>query len=314
MPNEQDVHALEDLDTLGVSLVHRGANKKTFALFKSEKNKPMKTSEIKVLKAILEDEGPLENADRIEAIIKEHDMNPKAGMALKGAMKIIEAFRDEMDDESVKSIKALFGEEEEDDDDKKEEKSTAKAEEEEEETTKAEEDDMSADKAKKELSKGIPEALRPQMEALWKSQKEAVAKAAELEAVLKAERNERLNREYIAKAEKDFSAMPVNSGELAMLLKGLNDADPKLTAKLETILKAANEAIGKSSLLNEVGSAAKSQSGSAMSRLEDIAKSMVSKAEGKLTPAAALVLAMEQNTDLYTEYLAENPAQSGHRS
>ena len=93
----------------------------------------------------------------------------------------------------------------------------------------------------------IPDEVRAQVENLWKANEEAVKKAAELEEVLKAERDERLTKEFIAKAVENYGNIPGHTAdELGLMVKSLHTHDEEAAKKIEGLLKTVSQVISKS--------------------------------------------------------------------
>lgn len=90
-------HKLEELKTLGVSLVKNGANKRKFAIAKKE-------MALDVIKSVLEMEAPNE-----EMVDKMEDLSDAARDAVKAAMRALSAFSDEMPDDLMARLSELLG-------------------------------------------------------------------------------------------------------------------------------------------------------------------------------------------------------------
>jgi len=252
---------LGKLETLGVSLVKNGANRKRFAITKAE---TMDAEAIEVLKAILE-ETELTDEAALDAVLKAK-LGEKQANAVKGAMRLLNAFKD---DAAVKALldhmTELVGTPSSADKNKPE---------------KGEETPMDKNKVTKicDLSayaasvqkalENVPEEQRAMfggvLQAIWKEADdrakqadEKVAKAEEratnTEEILKAERDNRLTKEFISKAERDFASIPGKAEELGPVLKALNDLDPKLCEQIQGVLKGANDLLKESKAFSELG-------------------------------------------------------------
>lgn len=163
--------------------------------------------------------------------------------------------------------------------------------------------DSTPDDEATELAKaldGLPEPLR---KAFEKQQ----ADLAEATRVAKAERDLRLDAEYLEKA-RGFKALGVDTSNLAKTLRKAADLDPDLFVEIDQVLKAADAQIAEGNLYKSLGAPASViESGSAHDRLDAIAKSLV--AEGKASDyATALSKAAEENPDLYAEHRRESLA------
>jgi len=287
------VNRLKDLDAVEVSLVPRGANKKKFLIFK-EVDSPME----EILKAVLETE--LENESRVEEVLKAAKLSDKAKGAVKGALRLLNAYKDELPKDIMKTLAELadYGYP------APTEKAKGKKDEEEDEKKKygypapTKKEDGSYDFS------SIPEEVRPAVEALWKEQQEAVKKAEELEKVLKEERDKQLRKEYIQKAADEFANLPTKPEEFGLVLKGLAEKAPEEYAKLEGVLKAANEAIEAGALYAEVGRGGAPAGDSAVAKVEAMAAGLVQK-DANLSRADALAKVLAENPQLYEQYRKE---------
>jgi len=170
---------------------------------------------------------------------------------------------------------------------------------------KAEEEEEEEEDVEKSL-RSLPKNVRSHMTALFKSQKEAVAKADKLEKALTVERDERLRKEFVEKAKTDFPYVPGKSPEeVGLMLKTLHVVAPNIAKDVEGIFKSVSATIEKTGLLQELGSGMGNRSGgaSAYAKLDGMARESVSKAGGSY--AQAFEKAMQSNPELYSQYLDE---------
>lgn len=221
--------------------------------------------------------------DNDELVISKDDLDPEVVEyieALEDAVALLskDDDADDDDDEEVDEVEDDDEEEEEDDD---AEKAAAAA---------------ASKSLKKALAKADP-ALREVIEKQIERAEAAEQRAAEAEKVAKAERDERVRKEFVTKAQ----AMPMISekpSELADILKGVHDLDPKLGAKVEKLLVTANENIAKGDLFSEIG---KTGGGVTLSESVDAAAKAIQKDDPDLTYEQAVAKAYEQNPRLYDE-------------
>lgn len=263
--------SLTNLRTDEVSLVPRGANKKTFAIAKGH---PMKMD---VLKALLD--TPIENEAAAVEVFK--GVSEKGQAALLGAVRILNAFREELPADAVVSIAKFAG------------YALPAAD--------------GEDELKKSLEKLSP-ALRSEMDRVRKSAEDAVKKSLELEAVLKAERSESVRKAFIARAAVDFGNLPGKADELGEVLKSVHDADAKLGERLETVLKAANAAIKGGALLKEIGTNQPGSTATGADKIDELAKARLEKTVGKETYYQAYAAVVKAHPELYAETLAPKGA------
>ncbi|MDI6814378.1 MAG: hypothetical protein QMD10_12730 [Desulfitobacteriaceae bacterium] len=147
-----------------------------------------------------------------------------------------------------------------------------------------------------DIWKGVNPEIRKRMEELEKRAKEA-------EELAKKEREERITKEFIAKAAA-FQGLPVKPEEFGPVLKTLAEKDPEVYTKIEGVLKAADEAITKGALFKELGRASYGDEGSALAKLEAKAEE-IRKSDSRLTKEQAFVKACEENPELYAQYRRE---------
>lgn len=151
------------------------------------------------------------------------------------------------------------------------------------------------------LKSAIAKADPATAELLRKMQADNAAAAERIEKAEKVandERNERLRRDYVAKAA-ELPMVNDNADDLGKLLKELNDLSPAHAAQVETLLKAANEQIAKGNLFAEFGQVGVGTT----SASAEAAAAVVKTANPDLTEAQALAKAYADNPALYDESL-----------
>jgi len=154
-----------------------------------------------------------------------------------------------------------------------------------------------------ELSKNLEnednrEAIQKALEAVEK----ANARAEEAESIAKAEREHRLNQEYVAKA-RAYTNLPVSADEFGPVLKKIHESLDESEFELMTkVLSSANETIADMRVFDEIGKRGV-QGYEAVSKA-DAQAAEVAKSEG-ISQEAALSKVFEQNPGLYDEYLKE---------
>lgn len=146
-----------------------------------------------------------------------------------------------------------------------------------------------------DVMKGITDpVIRDAISALQK-------RAEDAETIAKAERDLRVEREYLAKAE-GWKFLPSKATELAGLLKGVNDLSPELGSKVEALLVSANEQARLGKVTERIGSDAEGSGPGG--KVTQLAKAKMA-ADPKLTYEQAVDAAVSENPDLYTEILEE---------
>ena len=92
---------------------------------------------------------------------------------------------------------------------------------------------------------------------------------------------------------------------MGLILKGVSEKAPDEYAKLEPVLKGANELITQASLLSEVGSAFAGSGGDAWLEIGKLADGLVQKGAGKLSRDEAIGQVLGDQPALYARYEAE---------
>lgn len=241
-------------------------------------------------------EAKIDREDEMWRILDQEDISEEAKEAVINALRILARFRDEIPEERLAELAALAGvaipEEE------VEERRTGEIEEEVEIKLR---DDLLTPKLKSDGSfdlSGVPKAQRKMVEALWKN----AMRAEKLEKQLKEERDARILKEFIAKAE-ELDHIPMSAEELGALLKLLAERLPDEYDKIEDLLEAINEMLAAGSVFKEIGTTQRGAS-SAWAKIEQMASSMIQK-DAKVTKEQAIAKVLEDNPELYAEYLKE---------
>jgi hypothetical protein len=157
----------------------------------------------------------------------------------------------------------------------------------------------------------LPPEVRARIE---KAERDATARiekaeqaAQEATELAKAEREQRVTREFVAKAE-TLPHLPQKPGEFGPVLKS---ASEKLTKEeydeLDRVLKAANEQIERGSLFKELGGAGGPGPGAGTDAFSEVQRKAeeLRKADSSLSPERALQKAMESDPELQARYAAE---------
>lgn len=133
--------------------------------------------------------------------------------------------------------------------------------------------------------------------------KAAQERAEAAEMIAKAERDFRLEREFISKAA-TLNHLPVSADEFGKVLKNTAEAvDADTFAALWRVLEAANAGVESGSLFREVGKSSFVDDGP-VSSIEKAAAA-VQQSNPSLTKEQAIAKALEQDPALYTQYLRE---------
>jgi hypothetical protein len=289
--------SLKAVKTEEVSLVESGANRKVFQIMK---NAPTMDE---ILVQVLKAEGDSEAMEKLSDEMSKMELPEDAKTAVMAAMKLLEAYSDEMSvADALRSLRAASGEEEapkvEVEVEASEEEEADKAEEEE---TEKEDDEEKLEKALRE----IPEGARAAFESIYKAKKELVEKAAQLERELGVEIAKRERTEYVKKAEQTLGNIPGHTlDEVVDLVLEAKARDEGLGARVEKALEASSAALQGGAVLVEAGTAAPMTSGGAWARIEKSADELM-RTEPGLTKSQAITKTIQINPDLYGAYIAE---------
>lgn len=281
---------LRELETVEVSLVDKGANKRVFAIKKSERKN------MKVIDAILS--TPFEKEDVVLEALKKAELSNQAVEGVKSAIQILSAFQEEVPENLIKDLMRLGGLAKEE-----EEEEAEPVEETEEEATEKQEEGEGQEEDEDELQKrlsNLPTNVRSMVEQLWKSNRTAITKAEMLEAKIKKAEDEKRLGECVVLA-KELSALPVESEQLGAFIKSMdNDENSDFVLSL---LKSTNELIAKGGITDEIGKSTSGGELNAIAKAERMADVMVEK-DG-VTRAKALATVWKSNPNLYAEYQQE---------
>ena len=296
---DKDLTALTGLKAAEVSLVKRGANlKKRFPVFKEKGEREMD----EIIKTVLESET--DNEAALIDFMKAAKISEKGMTAARGALRILNAFKEEIPSDVIRKLEDLAGYKKPEDQYPEPGKKAAACGE--------------KDKVKKgDDGENKPE-LPPEVQAILKQQSDeltAVKKeAADATAALKTERDARELQGWVEKARNELSHFPGKSAEdLGRVLKSLHDVNPELAKEQFEQMKTASETIKKSALISEAGTfgSAGNGAGSAWDQIQKMADAMIQKSEDvHMTKAKAVSKVMELRPDLYQRYLEEHPQQS----
>ena len=262
-----------------------------------------------VIAAVLETE-----VDGEEAIAK--GLSDKGASAAKGALRLLNAFKDEMPKDILSKLASLAGV-------KSEEKEPVEKadylfpEVGNEDVVNKWVDEMPdelklkiAPVEKSEEGEGEGTEMTDEMKAIQKAHDEQIAV---LQKQLNDETAKREIAEWVSKAEKELSHYPGKSAvELGTMLKTLNDTNPEMAESLFADMKSASEALKNSEILKSAGAGKTGDQGnSAWDKIQKMAEGLVKKSEAGMTKAQAIaaVLDTDEGKKLYDQYAEENPKQ-----
>jgi phage-related protein len=286
--------ALPELEVAEISTVKRGANQKSrFPITKEE------GMDQEILKAVLETEA--ENEKELDELLAVAKASDKGASAAKSALRILQAFKDEMPEGVMNALQKVAG---------IGPKEKAKKE------TDEEEEVMETKVKKGEvvtMSDGtqVP-AVEDKSEKILKAQADQIAV---LTKQLEEQKDQRELDTWIAKAEKDLANFPgMSFEEMGKQLKSLSDIGPEVAQKQFDSMKAASDALKESEIFKEAGKKNTNDPGDAWTQIVKLADGLVEKSDDvNFTQAQAMakVLETERGSKLYSDYLDQNPAQCG---
>ncbi len=290
---EQITYDLEDLQVFEVSLVNKPANGRAFYMTKAADKGNNQMVNEKILALM---ETPLDSEDKIDAMISKAEMSEDAVAAVRAALRLLDAFKDEIPSDTLTGLAAAAG-------------MDMHMEEEREMEDEADKGYHDMDKTEEMISKAdIPEDLRPTLEALWKSNQEQQERVKQLEGVLKAERDERLLNEETERISKAYSRVPGGEpSKVAQLLIDLRKAAPDSASAVEEILTATQRALvaKEDGAFEEAGAnVVESAPGDTWGKIQAMASERVTKGLVE-NHAKAVDQVLTENPELYAAYMAE---------
>jgi len=131
--------------------------------------------------------------------------------------------------------------------------------------------------------------------------KSAVDRAEAAERIAKRERDLRMEKEFIAKADA-FSALPAKRDEIVAILKAVNEDAPRAASAIEELLKRCNGALAESGIFKSEGQGETGTTSTTVAQW-DSAVDTIRKADTSLSYEQAFAKALDQHPELYEEYL-----------
>lgn len=154
----------------------------------------------------------------------------------------------------------------------------------------------------------VPEAVRPAVELIYKGQQDAVKKAADLETQLKTERDERVNKELVAKAD-SWQHLGLPKEDVVASLKEANSLSKESFERVCKNFDTLNKQGKESTLFKELGSnqEGKTGGGTTWESIEKSAMAVVEKSGEKVSKEAAVekFLQTKEGQRMYGEYKNE---------
>ena len=237
-------------------------------------------------------ETPAPGEDELNEILEKAEVQKDLANAVRMALRLLSRYKDQIPGDVFAKLAALAGYGYPSPEEKRMKRKPAQAEDEEE---------YGYPEVPKVRKEELPPDARAVIEKMEQTYEEIRKRAEQLEAELHAEREARLAREYVEKAEAFRYVAPPQ--ELAPLLRAVDERLEKAEAeKLTAILKTTNERLRQSDLFREIGR--QHGDGAVLSRVESKAAE-IRKREPALTREQAIERALLEEPSLYAEYLAE---------
>jgi hypothetical protein len=147
-----------------------------------------------------------------------------------------------------------------------------------------------SDESEDEVMKSLPEDVRKRIE-------DAEARAQEAERIAKAERETRLDGEYVAKAGK-LDKLSLEADKFGPMLRKVAEQDAETAAEIERVLTAANESLSKSELFKSIGDGS-AVVGDAEAKLDAMAKKYADDHKVSYAKAYDTVIQTDEGRALY---------------
>lgn len=292
---------LKNIKVNEVSFVKKGANKKKFLLKKADESSETKTEikseEISMKETLFKVAEAVElDTKAVDEAVKKAEISEEGSEAITTVLQVLKAAEDipvdfyptlvtlaggELPVTEVEVIKEVEVEVEKKSDKEK------------------------AEKLKKEALEALTADQREVMEQALSISKAAEEKATAVEAELNKEKDLRKVAVFVAKAEKEMSALPETAEVIGNLLKKSEETFTKEEAtSFEKILKAAQDAIASREDFNATGTIGDGQEDSAYAAV--LAKAAdLRKVDTDMSLARAIAQVATDEPELYNKYRSE---------
>lgn len=295
------INMLTGVKTRELSVVGRGANSRRVALTKSE-DRNMEFADL--IKTVMDTEAEGETV--LVATLKAANTSDEAIEVAVANFRLQSGFKDKLSKEQFSEVAKAAGFD------------VAKTEDEkrqdEEEDPKKPGFFMNGKRMPTKKSH-VPADMPAEMQKAFDAQNATIAElkksADESAAVVVELRKEAELKGHVAKCEKEFAHVPgLSAQEMGVKLQKAYEVSEDFGKAQEKEWGTVSAALQGSTLLQVQGVTHSDDGSSAMAKMNAIAKEMRSK-DSNLTEAKAFVKATEENPELYSDYLSDNPAQTG---
>lgn len=162
------------------------------------------------------------------------------------------------------------------------------------------------DKTKEALAKADPE-LRAIIEKAQADAESAKKQAEDAIAKAEEERSQRMDREFVSKAQTEYKHLPnVKPEDFGPLLRKMFESSPEVYEKISEVLKAADEMIRQGEVMKEQGrgGARTADANGAIEKVNAKAEEL-RKSDAAITIEQAKAKVLAEDPDLYAEYRTE---------
>lgn len=153
----------------------------------------------------------------------------------------------------------------------------------------------------------LPDEIKEQVDELFKQNEEIRKENEQIRKQLIKEKEEKRLKQFISKAEQ-FENLAVEPTDFGKILKKVADVDSDGFDKLMEVLKSADENLKQNKLFKEEGSSYSDTGADAWSKIEKSAQSLL-EADTSLSRERAINKVLENNPELYNQYLKEKEAE-----
>lgn len=154
-----------------------------------------------------------------------------------------------------------------------------------------------------DILKSLTGDTKALVETLFKRVEESDKKVQEALAKADSERDARVTKEYIMKAE-GFKALPVKPAEFGLVLKAFGEHNKEMYTQLEAVLKSCDELVSKSKLMDELGTGREGGDNEAWAEVEKRAADLMKRGLFT-TKEQAISEVFKQDQALYKKYREE---------
>lgn len=147
----------------------------------------------------------------------------------------------------------------------------------------------------KEIFKQVNAEVQTELKRLFK-EKEDIRKE------LEKQKDYMLEKEYIEKCKNEYSNLPLDVDDVAIMLKSMYKISPSVTKQMEKVLSECNTQMEQTNIMKEIGGNGSSNTVQNMSKIDKAAE-LMKQNDPTLSHSQAITKALEVNPELYNDYL-----------